>query len=322
MCEVAIVPRASRSFRSDHRSPTAIISFRRARGGGLAMIIIPRAPFFVHYDYHPSSADEHAQRARPSRLRQTRRASQHHVARNPPNRTIALRREHHIAVHHIAPSQPPPHSRRIVTLHHAKTPSQPRASITQTRTQRAASRTGRSPNPYRVRVPSVRASSVLAIPSTVCVLWSSWTITKSYRTRNARTREVQTELSLISPHPQLTITLRHATTPSQPRARANHTNAHTTGSQSNWTNTESYRPLGVSECRASECRASECRSSGCRASGRRASERRASERRASERRVSGRREAGVTANGKWQTANGTWQMADGKRRQMTANDGK
>ena len=27
--------------------PTATISFRRARGGGLAMIIIPRAPFFV-----------------------------------------------------------------------------------------------------------------------------------------------------------------------------------------------------------------------------------------------------------------------------------
>ena len=54
-----------------------------------------------------------------------------------------------------APSPPPPHSRRIITLHHAKTPSQPRASITQTRTQRAASRTGRSPNPHRVRVPSV-----------------------------------------------------------------------------------------------------------------------------------------------------------------------
>jgi len=63
------------------------------------------------------------------------------------------------------------------------------------------------------------------MPSTVCVLRSSWTITKSYRTRNASTREVQTALSLISPHPQRTITLHHATTPSQPRARANHTNA-------------------------------------------------------------------------------------------------
>ena len=159
MCEVADDPRASRSFRSDHRSPTAIISFRRARGGGLAMIIISRAPFFVpmiiipppqtsapqrarpsrlretraprgimssshnhrivqsffasttshHHTTpcepiaarHPSSTDERAATPRPSCLRQTRRGSQHHVARNPPNRTIALRREHHIAVHHI-----------------------------------------------------------------------------------------------------------------------------------------------------------------------------------------------------------------------------
>ena len=197
--------------------------------------------------------------------------------------------------------------------------------------------TGRSPNPYRVRVPSVRASSVLAMPSTVCVLRSSWTITKSYRTRNASTREVQTALSLISPHPQRTITLHHATTPSQPRARANHTNARSVdgarrrrASGRRRQSTIVPTRCGTAGRRASERRASgrpsvhrrasECRASGCRASGRRASERRASERRASERRVSGRRESGVR-RGKWQMANGKWHMANG-RWQMTANDGK
>jgi len=79
MCEVADDPRASRSFRSDHRSPTAIISFRRARGGGLAMIIIPRAPFFVVMIIIPPPQTSAPQRARPSRLRQTRRASRHPV---------------------------------------------------------------------------------------------------------------------------------------------------------------------------------------------------------------------------------------------------
>ena len=45
------------------------------------MIIIPRAPFFVHYDYHPSSTDERAATRSAKPPQRDTRTSRHHSCR-------------------------------------------------------------------------------------------------------------------------------------------------------------------------------------------------------------------------------------------------